>query len=1028
MDEIEVMYRLDSQSKWIVPAKSEPLLVEKTQQPLVEVVKSLSGFTQEKTPVCFPSLGVSPNAWFFDGTSRDTSPGVAESPVRGSTREVQVKCFGLSSQISGSRRSEASSIEMTAESVRCRSTSRGFFEKPEDSYESTILEPCPIPTVNRSMSDVIARLASASSLDDIAGSRTNSPPTAPLDLRKFRGFLIEAPHLPFPVMARILHHVDHAEYLSLRLTCRAWSASVTFISPPNLPAAFFLPTEILQHIYRYLPPVDFNASRHTCRSWMLASLDKSLLGLMLKRGGWWSGIQQDLQPLTQRDEAPDLILSETWLMSKRLARECSLGPGWSGNGLQCFRVSLDRSEVGSVPASPGHLSDLERSTSLVKTSATDFTEIGSAGLRVSPRSSFKPIVSICGKFLMVTERCMVSIFQLRDHERQNSYRASYGGFMAPVTSILCPRKVLSASMDTSSERFAVAILMEGRMGLVYDLQDQACSRSQGATRALRRGQVGQGLKYLGQLTLATVDLSGTGFAHHQAISEPAVAASGSRGCWSRSSDCSRQTWTPNGTSQANPRSRSSGQSWIEVGCGPRSIYRNLCSEDDPPRSIAICPQRRCVAFGCSAGIELHWVDALTGQDLNRWFPLTAPSDYLYFLASRSGVDLVAKKLRLISSAAPPNERPPLSNRHSAVRPVRTASSLPTLVSSLTFDSSTCISTIRDHYRAVPISDGYHVLFVDPATKVLCFGSDSPCGGSTKLLRKIMLIGPEDLIPTVYASGGELKWGIRVVAGYGDRVFLFSIPPDNLNDSKTEQSYHFPAPLSSCGPISSLSDKVSWRQDGSLEEEDWHSLPRKCSWPVRIKGTEIGSVRDLSDVAVDSGPDLTVWTFGADGMAYTWQVDTGRNMKVRRRKVLRDGTIVDEIDADGDVRMSEAPRLAEDGPQDDHEFHLSLDGALLFTPAATDVFAMAEDLIDGAVAEATDQDVEMPDAEVVDDSSRDHGGWEEGWAPCAGHRVAYEPSRSLENSTEYVIGWARDHPGDDSFLDVMGITRLECNIS
>lgn len=37
----------------------------------------------------------------------------------------------------------------------------------------------------------------------------------------------------------------------------------------------------------------------------------------------------------------------------------------------------------------------------------------------------------------------------------------------------------------------------------------------------------------------------------------------------------------------------------------KSTYRNLCSEEDAPRSVAICPQRRCVAFGCHGGIELH---------------------------------------------------------------------------------------------------------------------------------------------------------------------------------------------------------------------------------------------------------------------------------------------------------------------------------------------------------------------------------------------------------------------------------------
>jgi hypothetical protein len=94
-----------------------------------------------------------------------------------------------------------------------------------------------------------------------------------------------------------------------------------------------------------------------------------------------------------------------------------------------------------------------------------------------------------------------------------------------------------------------------------------------------------------------------------------------------------QTW--NLTLRCPASGTRSKESFISCGTsfpmesGTSTFYRHLCSEDDLPRSVSICPQRRCVAFGCSAGIELHWIDALTGQNLSRWFPLTAPSDYLY---------------------------------------------------------------------------------------------------------------------------------------------------------------------------------------------------------------------------------------------------------------------------------------------------------------------------------------------------------------------------------------------------------------
>ena len=42
------------------------------------------------------------------------------------------------------------------------------------------------------------------------------------------------------------------------------------------------------------------------------------------------------------------------------------------------------------------------------------------------------------------------------------------GQLRPVTSVICPRRVLACSMDTSSERYAIAALLDGRMGVVCD--------------------------------------------------------------------------------------------------------------------------------------------------------------------------------------------------------------------------------------------------------------------------------------------------------------------------------------------------------------------------------------------------------------------------------------------------------------------------------------------------------------------------------------------------------------------------------
>ncbi|PWW72084.1 hypothetical protein C7212DRAFT_366798 [Tuber magnatum] len=300
----------------------------------------------------------------------------------------------------------------------------------------------------------------------------------------------------------------------------------------------------------------------------------------------------------------------------------------------------------------------------------------------------------------------------------------------------------------------------------------------------------------------------------------------------------------------------------------KSTYQNICSEEDLPRSVAICPQRRCVAFGCHGGIELHWVDALTGQDLNRWFPLTAPSDFLYFLPPRRGIDS-AKKLRLISSAVHPKDASPLTRRfHDGPG---------SLALSDTWEPRAGQS---DHFQAVPLSDGSHILFIDPESGGLCLGSDAPLGGPTKLLRKIWLIPPGSVVgmmtergeehntdenlsasrgrrigktvrPSVYASGASIKHGVRVAAGYNDHVVLFSIPPD---------IFYLPLEAESTSDQTSIPNQPPTGVDITKAHE-----------PIRIAGYYIDTIPRLVDLAVQSGVALAIYAFSASGRVHVYQL-------------------------------------------------------------------------------------------------------------------------------------------------------------
>lgn len=299
--------------------------------------------------------------------------------------------------------------------------------------------------------------------------------------------------------------------------------------------AMSMPTEIMQHIYSFLSPADFNAARYTCRSWFSAGYDRLLLIEMLKRGGWWSSMLRILTPMRI---APVPNSNHERIMSKWISRECAL----ANINKSCF------TEVGY----------------------TDFSELVPGSRQGALHGAMSFTVSLCGRFLLATHGEIVYVYELNHECPQDRSRWSVPlrrreglplGSLRPVTTIVCPKTVISCSMDTSEGRNSVAFLMEGRMGLVCEILPErlgACIATSSHTSWTESGASGSS-------------------------SATATSASFST-CVCRRSPINRA---------------------LPVEEGSRSVYRCVCHPDDPPRSVALCPQRSCVAFGCSSGIELH---------------------------------------------------------------------------------------------------------------------------------------------------------------------------------------------------------------------------------------------------------------------------------------------------------------------------------------------------------------------------------------------------------------------------------------
>lgn len=507
---------------------------------------------------------------------------------------------------------------------------------------------------------------------------------------------------------------------------------------------------------------------------MRASLDKILLFKMLTRAGWVSSAQYYLHWATHvvTDQSVTVSLSEEWALSRHLSRQCALASSWTGNGLH------------NRPA-------------LVESSIVDFTELSKSYAASHQVDGLLFSTSVCGQFLCVARDTSVFVYDIRS------------GHLKPMTSVTCPRRVDSLSMDVSAGRHALAALLEGRMGMVCELHYGCRAESQSLVDVCIKSNMTKTPTLWSDSSIPEENLESshrmsaqktrnTSFAQERSFeSFNAVNLRSNRQNFHiRDTDDARtydqslinDTWN---IRLHGPRAKSDATCYRAVNCnqsipleiGSSTFYRHLCSEDDPPRSVSICPERRCVAFGCSAGVELHWIDALTGQSLSRWFPLSAPSDFCYFLSPRPGFES-AKKLRLISSAAHPD------NRASTSRKFFGRPTMNSLWGSLGFESNSrrCGSIDCDHYHAVPLSDGHHVLFIDPSTNVLVLGCDAPLGGSTKLLRKVAFVAPEGhVVPRLYNIAADMSQGTFAVVLYDDMIMLYSIPADVCNFSRLEQT-------------------------------------------------------------------------------------------------------------------------------------------------------------------------------------------------------------------------------------------------
>ncbi|KAL8856606.1 MAG: hypothetical protein Q9178_006761 [Gyalolechia marmorata] len=664
--------------------------------------------------------------------------------------------------------------------------------------------------LSRAHTNLFGMLASSATFNemDLTSFRGHRGTLATLTLRRVKHSI----DLPIEIYARLLRFLDFQSYKSMRLTCRCWSAALTYIRPLRLPPVYALPAEIIKHVYSYLSPLAMNAMRHTCRKYMTASLEYRLLAQVMKRVGFWRAVEAD----TARNEQLGHPVGGEWRLSKRLATECSL----------C------------------------RPNSLSLNSTIDFSKLLQSAS--GNPTTLRFIVSNCCKFLLVLDASVINVYCIRDLGSSNA-RYEYGGHLELLIRIACPGTVLALSMDTSQDRYSIAVLLEDRKGLVIDVPELSLMA--------RR--------------------SGSSSPHSERDTRNVTEDWDAKASPTATPTTSQRPRLPvytdvYHTSPVGPSQEFVQPSPVPFQFIPHTLYRNLCSKTSPPLTVAIAPHRRCVAFGSSAGIELHWQDATTGLELNRWMGLIGPAEYIHFLPPRKEDEKdLSKTLRLTASRAGPTYyHDPLTLNEA-------------------WDYEHC-----KFLRAVPLSDGQHLFYTDPDDGNLYLGTGlhHPFGGPKPIKKFIFQRPRQSMWPRCYKAGMDLRWGARVAVAFGNDIWLYCVPPDWL----------------AAPPQSSLHGNVEYNKHGM----------------VVVRGVEIETLPDLVELAIDtSNGEVTIHAFSTTHPARVYQMRRYPTRSQLERSVGVDGMVVDMGLPDTVTRIRDFAPFLDDG---------SIRSKNLFTDLETEV--------------------------------------------------------------------------------------------
>ncbi|KAJ3466042.1 hypothetical protein MRS44_006700 [Fusarium solani] len=232
----------------------------------------------------------------------------------------------------------------------------------------------------------------------------------------------------------------------------------------------------------------------------------------------------------------------------------------------------------------------------------------------------------------------------------------------------------------------------------------------------------------------------------------------------------------------------------------------------------------------------------------------------------------------------------------------------------------------DHDRAVPLSDGSHILFTDPKTGYLCLGTDAPAGSLNRLIRKVWFRPPANAsspLPVLYAAGADIRHGVRVVATFsvdgGDGMQLNSDEvatgcgsgPQKAMDADKQMIVFYTIPPDLFLAMSRGRSRHRWTRtaEGSYSDIDFGDPSSEATaYPLEIRGQAVAICSNLVELALDSGPDMVLWAFSAQGWARAWALHAGREDAFNHTVVQQDGSLR-QVDREGDYAMAQVEQTS-----------------------------------------------------------------------------------------------------------------------